>query len=263
MTAKNRIKELRLQNKLSQKELADKVGLSNQSISFYESGKREPKIEAWQKLAKFFNVSIPYLQGVTDFNILYDSKIISYFVNNIEVNDANDISDAVSKVVNEKLDSIQELVNQLVLVHTINLYLDNKIKGAKPIYKPITSKELSNIDYLKEHFNFLFTELSIKNKDVIIKNVLSGITAKKITNFKNNKTDDLFKEINNLYTIHNALENEINKALSKYPSKVFFDGAKDFILNKQFDDRTHNLTNDLFLTLMAVLARLDKRDGKK
>lgn len=62
----NRIKELRKKNKLTQKALAKKVGLSNQSISFYELGKREPKIEAWQKLADFFGVSIPYLQGLTD-----------------------------------------------------------------------------------------------------------------------------------------------------------------------------------------------------
>ncbi|MDY5291241.1 MAG: hypothetical protein SPH14_05425, partial [Ligilactobacillus salivarius] len=55
---------------------------------------------------------------------------------------------------------------------------------------------------------------------------------------------------------------EVNKELAKYPSKVFFDGAKEFILNKQFDDRTNNLTNNLFITLMAVLAKLDKRDSK-
>lgn len=60
---KNRIKDLRLQKGLSQSELAKKVGISNQVISFYENNKREPKIENWQKLADFFGVSVPYLQG--------------------------------------------------------------------------------------------------------------------------------------------------------------------------------------------------------
>lgn len=62
---KNRIKDLRLQKGLSQSELAKKVGISNQVISFYENNKREPKIENWQKLADFFGVSVPYLQGTS------------------------------------------------------------------------------------------------------------------------------------------------------------------------------------------------------
>lgn len=59
----NRIKELRQTKGLSQSELAQKVGISNQAISHYETGKRHAKIETWQKLADYFNVSVPYLQG--------------------------------------------------------------------------------------------------------------------------------------------------------------------------------------------------------
>lgn len=61
----NRIKELRMDKGLSQNELAKKVGVSNQLISFYERGKRNPKIETWQKLADFFDVTVPYLQGIS------------------------------------------------------------------------------------------------------------------------------------------------------------------------------------------------------
>ena len=68
----NRIKELRQSKGLSQSELAQKVGISNQAISHYETGKRYPKIEKWQKLADFFNVSVPYLQG---FDVPYKSEI--------------------------------------------------------------------------------------------------------------------------------------------------------------------------------------------
>ncbi|MDU7064452.1 MAG: helix-turn-helix transcriptional regulator, partial [Lactobacillus paragasseri] len=46
------------------------------TISQYERGKREPKLETWQKLADFFGVSVPYLQGYVD----------EY----IEINDLND-----------------------------------------------------------------------------------------------------------------------------------------------------------------------------
>ena len=59
----NRIKELRKSHGLSQNELAEKIGISNQAISHYETEKRHPKIETWQKFADFFDVSVPYLQG--------------------------------------------------------------------------------------------------------------------------------------------------------------------------------------------------------
>lgn len=62
----NRIKQLRKEKGLSQAQLAKEVGISNQIISFYENNKREPKIETWQALANFFNVSVPYLQGIED-----------------------------------------------------------------------------------------------------------------------------------------------------------------------------------------------------
>ena len=59
----NRIKELRQKNKLSQIELANKIKASNQAISAYENGTREPKEPTWQALANFFNVSVDYLKG--------------------------------------------------------------------------------------------------------------------------------------------------------------------------------------------------------
>lgn len=60
---KNRIKELRESRNVSQEELATVLDTTQQSISLYESGKREPKLEAWQQLADYFGVSVPYLQG--------------------------------------------------------------------------------------------------------------------------------------------------------------------------------------------------------
>ncbi|MGQ5709473.1 helix-turn-helix domain-containing protein [Lactobacillus sp. PSON] len=60
---KNRIKKIRLKNKIDQQELANALSLTQQAISQYENGKREPKLETWQKLADYFGVTVPYLQG--------------------------------------------------------------------------------------------------------------------------------------------------------------------------------------------------------
>ncbi len=46
--------------------------MANNTLSQYETGKREPKLETWQALADFFNVSVPYLQGIDEG--IYDLK---------------------------------------------------------------------------------------------------------------------------------------------------------------------------------------------
>ncbi|MCT0164024.1 XRE family transcriptional regulator [Lactobacillus helveticus] len=62
----NRIKEVRKKKGLSLQQVADAVGVGNNTISRYETGKREPKIETWDKLAKYFNVPTSYLMGLSD-----------------------------------------------------------------------------------------------------------------------------------------------------------------------------------------------------
>lgn len=62
----NRIKELRTKKNISQAQLASDTGISQQSLSFYEKGSRKPKIEALQKLADYFGVSVGYLQGIEE-----------------------------------------------------------------------------------------------------------------------------------------------------------------------------------------------------
>lgn len=62
----NRIRELRAEKNISQAQLASDTGISQQSLSFYEKGSRKPKIEAWQKLADYFGVSVGCLQGVEE-----------------------------------------------------------------------------------------------------------------------------------------------------------------------------------------------------
>lgn len=61
-----RLKRLRSEKKLTQMELAEKIGVTHVSISGYESGKRTPDTETLTKIADFFNVSTDFLLGRTD-----------------------------------------------------------------------------------------------------------------------------------------------------------------------------------------------------
>lgn len=60
----NRLKELRKKEGLTLRELGEQVNMFSSRLSQYETGKREPKLETWQKLANFFQVPVPYLQGL-------------------------------------------------------------------------------------------------------------------------------------------------------------------------------------------------------
>lgn len=62
----NRLKELRCEKGLLQKEVAQKIGVSPQSYSFYENWINKPDPETLIKLADIFEVSIDYLLGRTD-----------------------------------------------------------------------------------------------------------------------------------------------------------------------------------------------------
>lgn len=62
----NRLKELRQKNGLTLRELGKKVSMHDNTLSQYETGKRNPSLKIWQQLADFYGVSVPYLQGRYD-----------------------------------------------------------------------------------------------------------------------------------------------------------------------------------------------------
>lgn len=66
MNFNQRLKQLRLKNKLTQGELADILGLKPTAISNYESERNEPSFDKLIALSKYFDVSCDYLLGVTD-----------------------------------------------------------------------------------------------------------------------------------------------------------------------------------------------------
>lgn len=61
-----RLKLLRKNAGLTQKDMAQHFQTSQPSYQAWESGKRNPNKESIEKLATFFNVSVDYLLGKTD-----------------------------------------------------------------------------------------------------------------------------------------------------------------------------------------------------
>ena len=62
-----RLKELREANNLTQKQLAEKLNINSVTYLHYEKSQREPPLSLLADIAKFYDVTVDYLLGLSDF----------------------------------------------------------------------------------------------------------------------------------------------------------------------------------------------------
>lgn len=62
-----RLKELREERKLTQKQLSDLLKINSVTYLHYEKSQREPPLSLLADIAKFYDVSVDYLLGLKDF----------------------------------------------------------------------------------------------------------------------------------------------------------------------------------------------------
>ena len=62
-----RLKELRIEKKLTQQQVADALGLHSVTYLHYEKSQREPPLAVLVAMAAFFEVSTDYLLGLEDY----------------------------------------------------------------------------------------------------------------------------------------------------------------------------------------------------
>lgn len=66
MIFSKRLKDLRKQKELSQKEYASLLGISSVTLSHYENGKREPDLDRLVSICTCLEVSSDYMLGLTN-----------------------------------------------------------------------------------------------------------------------------------------------------------------------------------------------------
>lgn len=66
MVIGQRLKELRSEKGVSQKDIADYLGITQRAYSYYEQGLRLPPCDVLVLLCDYFNVSADYLLGRVD-----------------------------------------------------------------------------------------------------------------------------------------------------------------------------------------------------
>lgn len=62
-----RLKELREEKGLTQKQISEKLGIHSVTYLHYEKAQREPPLLLLAQIARFFDVSVDYLLGLVDF----------------------------------------------------------------------------------------------------------------------------------------------------------------------------------------------------
>ncbi|MEH2949369.1 helix-turn-helix transcriptional regulator [Sporofaciens sp. JLR.KK001] len=110
-----KIKELRIQNNMTQKKLADLLNVSQNAVYNWENGKREPNSDIIEKLSDIFEVLPSYLMGWRDEDLEIETeidKLIDRFSNITEHREVSDIvkemQDLISKqsVIEDKINTV-------------------------------------------------------------------------------------------------------------------------------------------------------------
>lgn len=104
---KNRLKELRTKHKLTLEKMSSQLEIPINTLSRYERGEREPKLETWKKLAKFFDVSTAYLIGI-------DDEVDSHFI----INELDKRNTQMIKEICSLMKEIMLLCNKYPDAHT-------------------------------------------------------------------------------------------------------------------------------------------------
>lgn len=133
---KERLKELRKSKGLSQKQLAEKTGISVHTINSYESGRRDPNTKNLQILQDFFQVSQGFLLGelksddffkdqeVIDLNLDTVLTQISMLKQNMKISESYQ-----NRVATLFLLKSLNYINNEMLCHTTNTLDENDINS--------------------------------------------------------------------------------------------------------------------------------------
>lgn len=109
-----RLRLLRKQKDLSQQQLADKLGVSNSTISMYERGEREPDFEMLELIGDFFNVDTNYLLGKEAGSTYYlDPEVAEMAQELFERPELRVLFDASRKASKEDIEQVAAILEKL------------------------------------------------------------------------------------------------------------------------------------------------------
>ena len=136
----NRLKELRQEKKLSQKELAENIGVHYRTLQNWENGESQIKPEKAQQLADFFGVSDGYLLGYEEAKTL--ENILKDAEEYLEMTEDDLLSDNYSsriKIALSEMSDIPVLKNEII--YNLDFLSYDNLKAICQIVNELPKKE--------------------------------------------------------------------------------------------------------------------------
>ena len=149
MTVGERIKKIREQKGIKQKDLAEKLGISYVMLSQYERGVRTPKYKTVDKIALALDVTPLYLM-YGDESTIIDTKIID--VINQSKEDVDQITKKIKTVINSfDVNEIEYKITKQTEYH--NYILEIEVKWNKLTFTLDTDDLVDIYDKAQNSFN--------------------------------------------------------------------------------------------------------------
>ncbi len=246
-----RIAKLRKEKGITQKTLADKIGVSDKAVSKWEQG-GSPDIDLLPSIAKFFNVSIDYLvmglqQKQSQSSRTEDDSL------NLEEDATKRYKQTLSNVTKDGLICIDDLLKETNYLLIEKILTNNPIHYFELIEKYLQEENFRDLYYLAVERNWkeIINNISNQNYDILL-NTAHTCLVYNATISENSKyfvtktigSDDIKKiksEI--LLQIKTDLE---NKSILKTLTKEYFYSLLSI-------DDTDKLIIDLYRRFEAVL----------
>lgn len=160
----NRLREVRKQKGLPLKAVAYDIGVPINTLSQYETGKREPKLETWFKLADYYEMPFSSLIGqymsfdelqkaiiqwAKDRNIISSKNIAKQFMKVSE--ELGELAEGINKDNQGQIkDSLGDiLVTLIILSKDLDVNLLDCLRGAYDVIKDRTGKTVNGV-FVKE-----------------------------------------------------------------------------------------------------------------
>ncbi|CAK7062278.1 helix-turn-helix transcriptional regulator [Tissierella sp.] len=127
-----RLKELRYEKNLLQKDVANYLNISTSAYGYYEQGKRNPDTETIKNLANFFNVSTDYLLGRTDSKKDYTKSNDNLHNHNFKSKGYKEIEEKIEeRLLNEGIIKENEPITQDILDKVLKYGIEATIEILK------------------------------------------------------------------------------------------------------------------------------------
>ena len=194
------IKDLRKQNNLTQKDLAEKYGVTYQAVSKWENGKNIPDISLIRQMSKDFNISVEdILDGNININKKNGNKKYFYLLSIIII-----IIFLISFLTNIN----KNTYNFKTISTTCK---DFNVTGSIAYDKDRASIYISNIDYCGENNNIIYKSIECSLYE---KNNNTNVMISSYKSMKDVRLDDYLKEIKlNIDNYLNVCKNYSNDSL--------------------------------------------------